>query len=101
MKIFTTLIASATLTPMAISAPLHNEMRFDEVSTSPIFVIALIHAIPIIWIAYWLKSRTHVIIATTLMTFVAIFLGSPKYIAFDLLAVGAGCWAGMTMIKKR
>jgi hypothetical protein len=66
-----------------------------------VLLIALAHAIPVIFIALALKTRNAVLITAAVMSVVAFFTGGIKYVIFDLAAIAAVTYMLLESLKKK
>ena len=61
-----------------------------------ILLIALLHAIPILIIGYWKRTKSAIIIASILSGVIGVLTGNPAYIAQDLFGVGIGYYLAIS-----
>jgi hypothetical protein len=57
-----------------------------------IYLIALLHALPVLVIGLGSENRSKTINAAVFMGFLGVITGNPAYILIDLLAVVVACW---------
>lgn len=65
-----------------------------------IYLIALLHALPVLVIGLASENRSKTINAAVFMGSLGVITGNPAYILIDLLAVVVACWICLSNIKK-
>jgi hypothetical protein len=63
-----------------------------------ILFIALIHAIPIIVLAFLSRNKSSVNVTTAIMVVVALVSGGPKFFVFDLMSIGLAWFFSLSII---
>lgn len=67
--------------------------------TLVVIFIALLHAVPVLVIGVWTRSRTALVIAAVMLGAVGVLIGNPAYMVVDLVGVAIGFWSGMFALK--
>jgi hypothetical protein len=66
-----------------------------------VFIIAALHALPILWVAWKTYSKGWVWLVAIISAIVAIFTGNPAYTIVDLVTIIVVLWNCLEIIKRR